>query len=114
ALTYAVAKGGRLGLAAWLHALSVLASLAYYNLLRSPDDALAAYQDFRPGCVILILPVLLAGITVSARLCLAITGFLIAGLLALGLWTVPVASAIASTDLAFYNQLFRIPLALIL
>ena len=72
ALTYTVAKGGSPGLAAWLNTLTILAALTYYNLQRSPDDALTAYQDFRPGNVLLILPILIAGIAVSYRICLAI------------------------------------------
>ncbi len=114
ALTYTVAKGGSPGLAAWLNTLTILAALTYYNLQRSPDDALTAYQDFRPGNVLLILPILIAGIAVSYRICLAIMVFSVVGLLALGLWTVPFTPLIAPNDLTYYNQLFRIPLALIL
>jgi methyl-accepting chemotaxis protein len=112
-LAYAVAKGGRSQFAAWVNALGILAVLAYYNLAHLQSDPLLVYQDFRIGGVLLVLPVLIAGLAVGARTCLAITGFSMVVFVALGLWTVPFSPSIANNEAAFYNQLLRIPVALI-
>jgi methyl-accepting chemotaxis protein len=113
-LTYAVAKGGRPGLAAWLHLLSFLAALTYYNysLPNLQLEASIIYQSFRAGSLLLVLPILIAGLAVSSRICLAITGFSTLYLVGLGVLVVPVIPSVTAGGLAFYIELFRVPLAL--
>lgn len=119
ALSYAVAKGGRYSLAAWLNLGGVLLALVYYNLRRNmfsfpPNTYLPDYFDFRVSSILVIVPVLVAGVVVGARVCLLLTGVSLAVLLTLGLETVPYSPAPGVDQLAFYTRLFQVPFALII
>ncbi|MBN9389203.1 MAG: hypothetical protein J0I20_14335 [Chloroflexi bacterium] len=112
-LTFAIAKSGRYHLAAWVNLGGVLLGLLYYNLDRSPDSTYLVYLDFRSSCILLIFPVLIAGVVVPARGSLAITvvGLVVLGVV--GVQSVPYSPVFGLGQFPFYTRLFRLPFAII-
>jgi methyl-accepting chemotaxis protein len=113
ALTFAIAKSGRYRLAAWVNLGGVLLGLLYYNLDRPSDSIYLVYLDFRASCILLVFPVLIAGIVVPARESLAILVVALVALVALGVQSVPYDPTLGAGQFSFYGRLFRLPFAII-